>query len=137
VGNKPVRYYDPLGLWTLGFGVQGSAAFLASAGVSFGFYIGYSDGNGWSFGFLGSASGGMGLPSASAGIFVQATNAKCVDQLKGKGFAGGASGGEGISVGADVVSGEGYKGIQVNGGAGGGFPVEFHGEVSGTGGATF
>ena len=38
----------------------------------------------------------------------------------------GASGGEGLSVGADYIMGNGYSGGQLNVGAGGGLPLEGH-----------
>jgi hypothetical protein len=138
VGNDPVNHVDPLGLWTFGIGLQGSGELALALGVSGGFYIGRNPDNGhWSMGFLfGPFVGGGGPISLGGGIFGQYTNAKCVNQLKGLGYAVGASAGEGVTAGGDFVWGFDdkldddipYTGVSFNFGPGikVPFPGEFH-----------
>jgi RHS repeat-associated protein len=129
VGNDPIDWIDSCGLWTFGFGVQGSYGFAGGgAAIQVGFYFGRNPDTGkWSGGFLfGPAAGGGGPASVGGGGFVQWTSAKCVGQLKGLGGQTGGSGGEGMSLGGDAVYGSGYGGGQFNFGTSVGVPWEAH-----------
>ena len=138
VGNNPVNFTDPLGLWTFALGGTAQGTMSASAEVSGGIAFGYSKGSGWSFGVLFSSGGGIGaLPNLSAGGFVQWTSAKDVQQLKGPSGEVGISVGEALAIGADYVFGQGYQGGQVSVGAGAGVPFDLHVRGVVTGGPTW
>jgi RHS repeat-associated protein len=82
----------------------------------------------------GGGFGGQILASYSSTVFFQVTNASSLDALKGQGYVLGASGGEGVVIGGDVVTGwangrpspSSLFGGQLSIGLGGGFPVEAH-----------
>lgn len=106
--NNPVNLWDPLGLWTFGFGGQASGGLGAGAQGSLGIYIGKQSGSGlfsgWSAGILGSLGGGFYLGAGgSAGGFLQFTNADYVGQLKGVGYEIGLSAGEELCVGVEKM----------------------------------
>ncbi|MCP4706731.1 MAG: hypothetical protein GY865_19205 [candidate division Zixibacteria bacterium] len=58
---------------------------------------------------------------------IQITNADTIYDLRGTSVQTGGSAGEGVSVGVEIVTGDGYMGININFGVGGGLtPVELH-----------
>jgi hypothetical protein len=134
VSNNPVNLWDPLGLWTVGIGVQASGnAIQVAGGASGGIFFGYSKEKGFSWGFRGTLGAGTGLGlGGSAGGFFEFTGAQSVCDLKGKGFSVGGSGGEGITLGVSAVGGlddnnkPTYGGLEINAGVGGGIPAEIH-----------
>ena len=131
--NDPVNFTDNNGLWTIGIGVTASYGLGIAGGVSAGLYIGHSADAGWSFGLLGTTFVGVGgPPNVFGGGFAQWTNAKCVSQLKGPRFEGGASAGEGAVAGADFVAGSGYQGGDLNFGLGAEVPAPFEVHAGGT-----
>jgi len=96
VGNNPVNLVDPLGLWTIGIGVQAGGGWVGGGQVSVGIYVGHDSSDslssGWSAGFLGTVGGGLyaGM-GVVAGGFAAYSNADNVCQLKGPGWALGGS----------------------------------------------
>jgi len=124
IQNNTVNLIDPLGLWTLAIG--GSASGGGGAGAS-GSVMVVVDGHG-NIGITESGgAGGYGGVSASGGMSIQITNADTIYDLEGVSAQTGGSVGEGISVGAELVTGTGYMGININLGFGGGLtPVEMH-----------
>ena len=138
VGNNPIKWVDPFGLFTIGIGLQGSGNLIQGAGgVSVGYYIGWSPQDGFSHGVLRSADGGSGLGlGRSGGGFLQVTGAGSVCELKGIGFSIGGSGREGPSFGGEFLGGlDGndnatYNGFQLNVGVGAGIPAEVHSTIS-------
>jgi RHS repeat-associated protein len=138
VGNNPIGYTDPTGLWTFGFGGTASGGLGGGGTIALGLYIGHNSNagffSGWSIDLQGTLGGGAFLGGGgSAGGFVAVTDADCTGQLKGTSVSLGASGGEGISAGGDIVTGlddngrPTYGGVTLNAGVGGGLPVEAHG----------
>ena len=143
VGNNPVGYVDPTGLWTFGFGGTASGGLGGGGTIAVGLYIGHNSNagffSGWSIDFQGTLGGGGFIGGGgSAGGFVAVTDADCTGQLTGKSVSLGASGGEGISAGGDIVTGlddngrPTYGGLTLNAGVGGGLPVEAHGFLTNT-----
>jgi RHS repeat-associated protein len=138
VGNDPLNLTDPMGMLTVGVGVQGSGNLVQGAGnVSVGVYVGWSPRDGFSGGILRSAGAGTGLGlGRSGGGFLQVTGASSVCDLIGKGFSIGGSGREGPSIGGELVGGldendnATYHGFQINVGGGVGIPLEGHATIT-------
>ena len=139
-GNNPVNFVDPLGLWTVTIGVQGHVSVIGALSVGTGIAFGYSQEVGWSIGWLTSGGSGIGLPGASATVFVQVTDASSVGQLKGPGVQLGLSGGLVPIIGLAYVAGfdqsqdfvtvlyspPAYQGFQVGVGLGGPLPLDIN-----------
>jgi RHS repeat-associated protein len=116
VGNSPIQYIDPLGLFT------GSVGLNVTGGVGVGLTSGFSvawDGSNilpavqWQLGggpYIG-VGGGVSLD-------VTLTNAKSVEQLTGPGWQGEVSVGEGLIPAVNVVGGQGYEGVSLGLGLG-------------------
>ena len=135
---------------TLVVGLTGQGGGFIPAGpnaqvtpVAFG--VSFSWQNGIQFGYLPSAGAGLQvLPSYSGSVFLQVTDAGSLNTLQGQGYNVGGSGGEGVVIGGDVVTGwanggpspSTYVGLQVSFGGGGGFPAEGHAGTSYTSGVT-
>ena len=151
--GDPISNNDPSGLITVGIGLQAGGGIGLGLTGSVGVYVGKTGWNpfrGWSSGLLGSGCGGIAAGAGGSGaIFLQATNAENVNNLKGPGFEVGGSGGELIVGGIDYVGGLGnedgsnfpintmtYSGISLNLGLGGGTPIEGHANLTGTAGFT-
>lgn len=147
VQNNPVNVTDPLGLWTVGVGVQASGGMSWGGSLSVGVNVGHASDAGWFSGWSGGllatvGTGFYGGVGGSAGVFGSATNADCVDQLKGLGTAVGGSIGTPVSLGIESTqgintnfspdgalkdAGWGPSGYDVNLGVGGGpLPAEGH-----------
>jgi hypothetical protein len=164
VQNRPLFLTDPLGLWTIGIGVQAGGGWVGGGQVSVGIYVGHNSGDsfssGWSAGLLFSGGGGpyAGM-GGEAGGFIAGSNAQNVCQLKGTGWSAGGSAGEVFGGGLDKTGGinyqwdAGYGGEGQNGGiqnvsqgptgwnlhgglTGGVVPGEGHGFGTWTGGLT-
>jgi RHS repeat-associated protein len=122
--NNPISLIDPRGLWTVGVGLGGTAG--AGAAVS-GSVLVVFDGHG-NIGFAESAGGGgMGGINASGGLMFQVTTADTIYNLKGFSTQTGGSFGEPISIGGEYIIGNGYTGVNINVGIGGGLtPGELH-----------
>jgi len=105
--NDPINLTDPLGLWTFGAGLQFQGGLGGGGGFSFGGFIGHNSASpwysGWSAGLLGTGEAGL-LAGAgdSVSVFGQWSNNSSVCKLKGAGWDVGASGGEGVNIGADA-----------------------------------
>ncbi|MEW6142995.1 MAG: RHS repeat-associated core domain-containing protein [Chloroflexota bacterium] len=144
VFNVPLRYTDPEGWWTFGFGFQIGGG--AGGGVGFAIlFVIDLEGN---VGVLWSAGGGgYGGVSGSGGVQFQTTSANTINDLEGVSTQVGGStelpnvaiGRAGVSVGGELVtgpakSGGSYTGVNVNIGVGGGLgPAELHGNVEKSG----
>lgn len=130
VGNDPVNFFDPLGLRPNAYFIGGTASVAAGGNATIGGgFVFDTDGNiGFTFNGGGGATIGAGLSGGlSAGSFPGQTT----DTFNGSSNSTGASGGEGIIFGADVVTtgelgNETYSGQTVTVGAGIGTPAEVH-----------
>ncbi|MFZ5353381.1 MAG: RHS repeat-associated core domain-containing protein, partial [Bacillota bacterium] len=120
--NNPIIFEDPSGNVTIAIGGNAAAAFVVKAGVSVQIAI---DGYG-NVALLVTLQGGAGTPTANAGGNLSITNADNVKDLKG--FSGEIGGSVGIA-GAELVSGDGYQGLNINIGIGTPIP-EAHGELT-------
>ena len=132
-GAKNARNQENAGTVTIG--VNLSAGFGGGGGLNVG--IGF-DLNG-NIGIVSSYSLGAAMPSASAMIYISASNATSFDALGGESMVVGASGGELIVGGGEIVMFQDARDSSENktfvaetimGGLGVGVPVEFHGEYS-------
>jgi len=141
VRNDPTNGTDPLGLFTIGIGIQGSGGAIAGGGGSYGYFVGWSREAGFSHGSLGTLGGGGYLGAGgSAGGFLQVTSAKSFNCLKGLSNEIGGSAGEVVSIGGELINGGNelggpvtYSGAQLNVGFGGGpIPAEVHNFISNT-----
>jgi len=134
VGNNPINFYDPLGLWTFQVGVTigfnyGWGNFFYSIGIS-----GDTQGN-----INRYHTGGAGAALAAGAVFgvtVQVSNAKCNKNLSGPFGYASVGGGLGPDASLDTFWGNSPNGSPVFGvggtvgvGAGGGV----NGGISGTG----
>jgi RHS repeat-associated protein len=119
VGNNPINFYDPLGLWTFQVGVTfalnwGWGNFFISAGIT-----GDTKGNINTY-----TTGGAGAAleaGIQAGVTVQVSNAKCNKDLSGPFGYGSAGGGLGPDGSVDAFWGNSPDGPVV--GLGGTFGV--------------
>ncbi|MPM69798.1 hypothetical protein SDC9_116746 [bioreactor metagenome] len=128
--NNPVGHVDPAGLWTISLGVEASAAFLVSIGLSGQIVV---DDNG-NVGLILTGIGGGGTPAAAVTGALTVTTADEIFDLNGKGSSGGGSWG----FGADAVTGNARDGSTVFGvqvvGFGASVPLpEAHGQLTLTG----
>ena len=103
-GNNPIKYTDPDGNWIFGITLNLSAGAGTDGTYSIGFEFGYSKEKGLSFGSVESYGvGAQEGASLSASVsFSLDPNAKEVTTGTSKALVIGASGGEGVTVGADV-----------------------------------
>ena len=131
VSNNPLRWIDPLGLWTLqiGIGVNGGAA--AGGSASAGVVIGYSEESGFQFGGYATFGGG-GYSGASGSITADVTVSENddINDLSGTAFTVGSSGGEGVSFGYEAnvpAFSNTSPSHTVSVGPGAGTPIETHG----------
>lgn len=134
------RQLESLPSVTVVVGVSGQGGLALPVGPAaqvtpFSVGVSLSATNGIQTGVLaGGAFGGQLMPSASASIFLQVTNASSLDALKGQGYVMGGSAGEALVIGGDIVTGwadgkpsaSALFGVQASIGVGGGFPVEGH-----------
>ena len=135
---------------TLVVGISGQGGGFIPAGpfgqvTPFAVGISVSWANGIQLGILQNAGTGLQvLPTYGGSVFAQLTDAGSLNALKGPGWNVGGSGGEGVVVGGDIVTGwanggpspGSYVGLQISAGGGGGFPFEGHSGVNYTGGIT-
>ncbi len=118
VGDDPVDFVDPLGLWTVSIGVNIGAMFGAvGGGGGTAFNVGYSAEEGLSASITGTVGGGAvtGI-GVGVGVTLAATNASSVEQLLGTTVE--ASRGLG-SVAVTGIAGKGYTGGALTIGIGG------------------
>jgi len=111
--QDPVNFVDPAGLWTVAIGLGGTGG--AGGGVSGSGMLVFDD-NG-NVGFVASGgAGGYGGVSASAGGIFQVTNADTIYDLKGVSVQTGGSVQitKKLSIGAELVTGKGYVGYNIN-----------------------
>ncbi len=126
--NNPVMNYDPYGLWTIGFSLGINVTIFAGVSINIGFVI---DDNWnfdwqWSYALPGvDNTNAFGVISAGVGAAVQITNRDTVYDLYGPATYVGASVGDGLYVGGDVISfsdasdpNSTIDGIQLTGGVG-------------------
>ncbi len=131
VKNQPLLLIDPLGLWTLAIGGEGSAAFILRLALGGQLAV---DGEG-NFGILTYSAVGGGFPTANIGGTVTGTNAPTIEDLSSLGFAGGGSLTApigilaGTGVGAEINNTGQYPGFTVSLVVGTSFP-EAHGEIT-------
>jgi RHS repeat-associated protein len=115
VGNNPLRYIDPLGLWTgqIGFNVTakiwGPLAFSITGGIAF-------DGHG-NFAGYGEYGGGITTsPDVSGGLALHGSNGDTINDLNGLFTNVSAGGGWGPHASGDAFFGFGANGQRVEGG---------------------
>lgn len=111
VGNDPISYIDPLGLWTITIGGSGNLQLIAFGCADAGYAIGYSKEKGFTHGPVGSISAGLGTPNGCHGGFFQWPNAKSVKDLHVWSIQSGAGVDLGLAVGADYIAGLDTSGI--------------------------
>ena len=128
VGGDPVNHVDPLGLWTFGVGLGFTAGGVV--GVS-GSVIVVGDGHNNAGIVLSFGIGGYFGLGGSLGAVVQYTSADTIFELEGACAQIGGSIGEGGTIGAEILIGDGYLGVNVNPAVGGSpwIPFEVHGLV--------
>ena len=124
---NPVSLYDPLGLWTAGFGFQLSGG--AGAGGSFSAAL-VVDGQGQVGLAVTGGAGGAGGMGGSLVVQGQGSNANTIQQLRGPGGSVSVSAGEGVVGQGEVFVGDGYIGGAGGIGIGGGLPVSVNGELT-------
>ncbi|MHB8624445.1 MAG: RHS repeat-associated core domain-containing protein [Sulfuricaulis sp.] len=119
VDGNPVRFADPLGLWTFQMGFSGSYyATLGGVGIGvtggFGFAI---DGHGniTTYGY-GGKGGALGTPGASGGVQIAVSNGNTVCDLVGPFNNANLGGGWGPDATGDAFWGTGSQGQRVEGG---------------------
>ena len=117
--GNPVRFADPLGLWTFQMGFSGSYyATLDGVGIGvtggFGFAI---DGHGniTTYGYRGKG-GALGTPGASGGVQIAVSNGNTVCDLAGPFNNANLGGGWGPDATGDAFWGTGSQGQRVEGG---------------------
>lgn len=134
VQNNPVNGIDPLGLWTLQIGLNGTGGGGAGATYERGIAIGVSN---WKFQFgtyRTYGGGGYGGVGGSGSVNVSVSANQNINQLNGRSGSVGASADVGLSIGGGVSINEGarpsYSGsIGLGGGPA---PVEVHGFITTT-----
>ncbi len=127
VGEGPVNFIDPWGLWTLGFGFGGTGG---AGGAFSGSSMIVIDGHGNIAIVYSRGGGGMGGINISGGGILQITNSDNVNNLGGICTQTGGSFGEGLTGGVEHLGGSGYQGVNLNFGYGGGLtPLELHSVV--------
>ncbi|HID69313.1 MAG TPA: RHS repeat-associated core domain-containing protein, partial [Desulfobacterales bacterium] len=125
--NNPVNFVDPMGLWTIGVDISGSAGALLgfTEGVTFAI-----DDN-LNVAAIPHAGGGVLVgASASGALQLQITNADTVSDLGGYSASIGGSLGGPIGATGEWIDGDGYSGINIGAYAGLGLlPVSMHRNV--------
>ena len=123
-----MNHVDPLGLWTFGVGLGFTAGGVV--GVS-GSVIVVGDGHNNAGIVLSFGIGGYFGLGGSLGAVVQYTSADTIFELEGACAQIGGSIGEGGTIGAEILIGDGYLGVNVNPAVGGSpwIPFEVHGLV--------
>ncbi|MBS1401534.1 MAG: hypothetical protein HPZ79_00915 [Oscillospiraceae bacterium] len=143
--NDPILYSDPCGTYrmiegyeppkrepkpqnkaTIGVGIEGSAAF--GARITGGAQVVLDTGSG-DIALIAYGGFGGGTPSASISGTFTYTSAKSLDQLGGFGLAIGGSIVNPVSLGGEMIFGEGYSGGTGSKGIGVPYP-ELHGEIT-------
>ena len=131
VRNNALRYVDPSGYWTFGFGLGFTIGL--GGGISASAMLVFDDNGNVGIAFSGGGGGYAGV-GGSVGIMLQGTNADVIQQLNGPVVQTGGSISLGLSGGGEWVIQEGptgaIQGLNVNVGAGLDFkipcPVEMH-----------
>ena len=132
--NNPLRYTDPTGWWTLGFGLN--LNFGAGAGGSGSIMIVFDGHGGIGFVYSGGG-GGFGGIGASLTVQGQWTSAERVQDLVGTCVQTGASYDWGVNVGGEWIAADNYQGVNVGVGLGASLvPVEMHSNIETAGVAT-
>lgn len=125
--NSPLRYTNPFGWWTLGFGFN--INFGVGGGVSGSIMIVF-DGHGGIAVALSKGGGGYAGAGGSATLQGQWTHADTVQDLEGVSVQTGGTGGALLGGGAEWVAAKDYQGVNVNFGLVGlspiPAPVEMH-----------
>jgi len=123
IANDPVNRFDPLGLYTVSVGFGGTAA-VVGFGASFFFSGTYAWGDGpieSGFNITVGWGAAASVAAYSGGVYGQCTNARKLRKLEGPGeYLGRSSVGPAYIGG---VGGEGYEGMEVAVGRGGGFQL--------------
>jgi RHS repeat-associated protein len=136
VGNNPLNYVDPYGLWTIQIGFSGSGGAAAGGTAGAGIVFGYSRENGFQFGTY-EVVGGGGYGGVGASGVIDLTWSPNTDICDLRGIAGtvGGSVGSPISVGGEVniPQGDASPSYTISGGFGvGPTPFEIHGFITNT-----
>jgi len=119
LGNDFLNLSDPEGLATWGIRVSGTLAWFFGVNVTVGFYIDDQGGFDMITSVGGAASfNALLVPDASVTLGLNYTNAESVKDLHGMGVLAGVSAGAGPIAEVNVLSGNGYIGIDAGIGLG-------------------
>ena len=101
-GNDTINNVDSKGLFTISLGISGGAGFIFGFDISGGVVAGWSEKNGFQFGFYGSSSVGSYIGAGgSIGVTFGYSNSDDICGIRGSSVTSGASGYGGVGGGGD------------------------------------